>query len=134
MKKLLEVNDVLAELPAGRRAKIEARSEALVNAEHSLRMLRRLMAKAQTGVAGKLKTNQAAVSKLEQRNDMLISTLRSYVEAIGGSLKITAELPGLPPLTIAHLSDLRSGPKRRRAHVVEVRRRSPAMGKRTKSH
>jgi hypothetical protein len=37
--------------------------------------------------------NQAAVSKLERRADMYVSTLQSFVKAMGGELKITAQFP-----------------------------------------
>ena len=44
-------------------------------------------------LAEKLKVNQPAVSKLEQRADVYISSLRSYIEAVGGKLKIVADFP-----------------------------------------
>ena len=40
-----------------------------------------------------LKVNQPAVSKIEQRADIYVSSLRSYIEAVGGKLKIVAEFP-----------------------------------------
>ncbi len=40
-----------------------------------------------------LKVNQPAVSKMEQRADVYVSSLRSYIEAVGGKLKIVAEFP-----------------------------------------
>ncbi len=47
----------------------------------------------QERLAGLLKVNQAAISKLESRTDMDISTLRSYIEAMGGDLDIVARFP-----------------------------------------
>ena len=44
-------------------------------------------------LAEKLKVNQPAVSKLELRADVYISSLRSYIEAVGGKLKIVAAFP-----------------------------------------
>ena len=44
-------------------------------------------------MAKMLKVNQPAVSKLEQRADVYVSSLRSYIEAVGGKLKIVAEFP-----------------------------------------
>jgi hypothetical protein len=38
-----------------------------------------------------LRTDQASISKIENRTDMLLSTLRSYVEAMGGRLRLIAE-------------------------------------------
>lgn len=40
-----------------------------------------------------LETKQANVSQIERRTDMYISTLRSYIEAMGGQLKIVAHFP-----------------------------------------
>ena len=40
-----------------------------------------------------LKVNQPAVSKIERRADIYVSSLRSYIEAVGGKLKIVAEFP-----------------------------------------
>jgi hypothetical protein len=44
-------------------------------------------------LAKALKINQGAVSTMEKRTDMYVSTLRNYIEAMGGNLKITAEFP-----------------------------------------
>lgn len=44
----------------------------------------------QENLARVLHVNQAAISKLERRTDMYISTLRSYIEAMGGELEIIA--------------------------------------------
>jgi hypothetical protein len=44
-------------------------------------------------LAKTLKVNQPAVAKLEQRADVYVSSLRSYIEAVGGRLKIVAEFP-----------------------------------------
>lgn len=70
-----------------------ARSRALAKkmlAAMALQELRRARQTTQTKLAKTLKINQAAVSKLERRTDMYISTLRSYVEAMGGHLDIIA--------------------------------------------
>ncbi len=40
-----------------------------------------------------LAVNQPAIAKMERRTDMYVSTLRSYIEALGGRLKIVAEFP-----------------------------------------
>jgi len=47
----------------------------------------------QVHLARILKVNQAAVSKMERRTDMYISTLQDFVRAMGGELKITARFP-----------------------------------------
>jgi hypothetical protein len=57
---------------------------------HELRAARRL---SQDALASMLKTGQSSVSRLESRTDMYISTLRGYIEALGGELEITARFP-----------------------------------------
>lgn len=47
----------------------------------------------QVKLAEALNINQGAVSTMEKRTDMYVSTLRNYIEAMGGNLKITAEFP-----------------------------------------
>jgi predicted transcriptional regulator len=48
----------------------------------------------QQSVALELGIDQGAVSRIEKRADMYISTLRSYVEAVGGRLELHAVFPG----------------------------------------
>ncbi len=62
-------------------------------AEMPLHELRQARAMTQKDLAEKLNVNQPAVSKMEQRTDAYISSLRSYIEAVGGKLRITAEFP-----------------------------------------
>jgi hypothetical protein len=45
------------------------------------------------------------ISRLEKRSDMLLSTLRGYIEAMGGKLELVAYFPNRPPVTIEHLAD-----------------------------
>ena len=77
--------------PARRRRVDDMKRELL--AEMPLYELRRARALTQRDLAEMLKVNQPAVSKLEQRADVYISSLRSYIEAVGGKLKIVAEFP-----------------------------------------
>jgi predicted transcriptional regulator len=58
--------------------------------EMALDEIRHAQQKTQQDLAKSLKVNQAAVSKLEGRIDMYVSTLRKYVEALGGELEIIA--------------------------------------------
>jgi len=47
----------------------------------------------QTHLASLLRITQASVSKMEKRTDMYVSTLRSFVQAMGGELEIRAIFP-----------------------------------------
>jgi ribosome-binding protein aMBF1 (putative translation factor) len=62
-------------------------------AEMPLQELRQAMQLSQEFLAEKLDTKQANVSRIERRTDMYISTLRSYIEAMGGKLEIVAKFP-----------------------------------------
>lgn len=75
-----------------RRARIDARAKAM-RAELPLHELRRARGLSQESLAKTLKVNQAAVSKLEHRTDMYVSTLRSHIRAMGGELEIVARFP-----------------------------------------
>ena len=100
------VDDIIAALPAERRAKVEVRAKELVNEELSLQALRKAMSRSQTQMARKLKTRQDSVSRLEKRADLLISTLRGYVNALGGELHLVAEFPGRPPVRLRRIGTI----------------------------
>ena len=75
-----------------RRARVEARVQAALK-EMPLHELRRARDLTQTTLAKAMGTTQGEVSKIEQRTDVYLSTLRSYIEAIGGELEIVARFP-----------------------------------------
>ena len=107
------LTDRMDKLPPSRRKKIEERARALIAEEMSLRDLRKARKQTQVRVAKKLGINQENVSRLEQRSDLLISTLSDYVEAMGGKLSLVAEFPDRPPVAltgIAALDDLSERP------------------------
>jgi len=98
MKKTL--NDYLQALPPARREKVERRAEELIAEEMGLQELRKAMQQSQQRLAEKLHVKQAAVSKIEHRTDMYVSTLRDFIQAMGGTLEITASFPNRPPVRI----------------------------------
>ena len=61
--------------------------------EMRLHELRRARALTQQDLAERLQVNQPAVAKMEQRADVYVSSLRHYIEAVGGRLKVVAEFP-----------------------------------------
>jgi DNA-binding XRE family transcriptional regulator len=84
------------ELEAKMSPESRARVAARVKEELALmplRQLRRAREMTQTRLAELLEMDQGNISKLEQRTDMYLSTLRSYVEAMGGALEIRAVFP-----------------------------------------
>jgi DNA-binding XRE family transcriptional regulator len=75
-----------------RRERVEVRVREALRAM-PLEGLREARELTQTQLAQVLRVTQGAVSKVERRTDMYISTLRSYVRAIGGDLQIRAVFP-----------------------------------------
>jgi len=73
-------------------ARAAARVEAML-VEMQLQELRKARNVTQVEVAKAMSVEQAAVSKLERREDMYLSTLRDYVKALGGELKLVASFP-----------------------------------------
>jgi len=85
-------SEVREKMSPARRARNAASTKAML-AELPLQELRRARALTQATLAETLNCGQDEVSKLERRADMLVSTLRRYVEAMGGSLEIVATFP-----------------------------------------
>ncbi|MBV8925745.1 MAG: XRE family transcriptional regulator [Bradyrhizobium sp.] len=75
-----------------RKARITA-SVSKLKTEMALQELRQARERSQEELARELKVGQPAVAKLERRTDMYVSNLRRYIEALGGSLEITARFP-----------------------------------------
>jgi len=59
----------------------------------ALNELREAMEITQQHLAKRLRVNQAAISKMEHRTDMYVSTLSDFIRAIGGQLEINARFP-----------------------------------------
>jgi transcriptional regulator with XRE-family HTH domain len=75
----------------------------LIAEEMNLRELRRQRRLTQARLSKKLKIGQEGVSRIERRQDMNVSTLRSYVEGVGGELWIEARFPDQPPVVLTGL-------------------------------
>jgi Helix-turn-helix. len=97
------LNQVLATLPVKRRAKIEGRASELA----TLKDLRQAVERTQEELAVSLGVGQDTISRIERRSDMLLSTLRRYVEAMGGKLELVAEFPDRPRMVIDQLTTAR---------------------------
>jgi len=100
MKKKKTLTDYLSSLPSARRAKVEKRAQELIAEEMDLQALRKAMQQSQQKLAEKLHVQQAEVSKIERRTDMYVSTLRNFIQAMGGTLEITASFPNHSPIKI----------------------------------
>jgi len=116
------LDQVIASLPAERRAKITAHTQALITAEKVLRHVREARALTQANMAKLLQIDQAGVSKIESRSDMLLSTLRSYIQAMGGSLRLVAEFPdGVTELSsLGEIGNENTKKERKRPHATRA--------------
>jgi transcriptional regulator with XRE-family HTH domain len=107
------LKDKLAEVGPERRKKIEERAAYLVAEEKTLRDLRKALELTQEGVAERLHITQDGVSRLESRTDLLISTLRNVVQAMGGRLRLVAEFPDRPPIEVAGFAAMENARRKR---------------------
>ncbi len=101
----LPLDAKLEALSPERRAQIATRTRTLVEEELTLRDLRQAEHLTQERMAELMGVEQENVSRLERRADLLLSTLSSYVSAMGGKLRLVAEFPDRQPVTIA-LADI----------------------------
>lgn len=99
------VEDATARLDTEERREIEEMAAEPVAEEMTLRELRKARKLTQVGVARALGIGQDGVSRLERRNDILLSTLRRTVEALGGSLSLIARFPDRPPVELSGLAE-----------------------------
>lgn len=100
------LNDKFKTLPENRQKNIKSRAEDLIAQEMTLRDLRKALQLTQVEVADVLHMNQEAVSRLERRSDLLLSTLCAYIESMGGKLKLIAEFPNRPPVYLMGFDDI----------------------------
>jgi hypothetical protein len=111
--------EVFASLSPEERAMVETKLQELIEEEMTLRDLRSVQHLTQTHVAEILGIEQDSVSRMERRADMLLSTMSSYVEAMGGKLRLIAEFPNRKPYVVK-LGDLtEAGPKPRRRKAAK---------------
>ncbi|MDE0076903.1 MAG: helix-turn-helix transcriptional regulator [Caldilineaceae bacterium] len=101
----VRLDDMMADLNPERRRRIEDRATELIAEELTLRELRKARALTQATVARELGISQDAISRLEKRSDLLLSTLRRTVEAMGGSLSLIARFPDRPPVELAGIAE-----------------------------
>jgi DNA-binding XRE family transcriptional regulator len=107
----VNVNDKIRKLSSAQRRKVEARATELLAEEMTLRELRRARKLTQVRMAKSLGITQDSVSRLEKRSDLLLSTLRKAVHAMGGKLSLVAEFPDRPPVVLAGISEQILDPK-----------------------
>jgi len=120
------LGEMINTLPKQRRERIDARYRELRDDVEGLRELRKVAGKVQADIAAALKIKQPSVSKIEKQTDMYLSTLRSYVEAIGGKLDLVVRLPSRGVMHLNQLgevlgSSVKPAPRRRGARSVSAK-------------
>jgi DNA-binding XRE family transcriptional regulator len=115
----ITLKDKMKGLSPARRKKVEARTAELIAEEMTLQELRHARKLTQVRMAKALGISQDGVSRLEKRSDLLLSTLRKTVEAMGGSLSLVAEFPDREPVVLSGISsgDTDRDPPKGRKHV-----------------
>ena len=103
---LKSFEDKLKELPVDSQEKVHARAKELIAQELTLRDLRQALKLTQEEVAEVLHIKQEAVSRLERRSDLLLSTLGAYIESMGGKLTLTAKFPNRPPVNLTGFEEI----------------------------
>ena len=99
------LNEKIGELGPPRRKRVETRAATLIAEEMTLQELRQARKLTQVRMAKALGISQDGVSRLEKRSDLLLSTLRKSVEAMGGSLSLVAEFPDREPVVLSGIAD-----------------------------
>jgi len=101
----MTLDEVMAKMDPERRKRIKERAAKLLAEEMTLQQLRRARRLTQVRVAKALRISQDGVSRLEKRTDLLLSTLRKTIEAMGGSLSIVAEFPDREPVKLSGIGE-----------------------------
>ncbi len=100
-------DNLKARMSPAARARVDARVGKTL-ASMPLAKIRRAIGMTQTELAERIGTAQGSVSKIESAADMYLTTLRKYVEALGGELRLTAVFPGGREIDIENVSDVRA--------------------------
>ena len=98
------LQEKLASLSPERQARITAETARLQAAYMTLKDLRRAQDMTQAHLARQLGKSQVTIAQMEKRTDLLLSTLRRYVEAMGGRLDLLVQFPDQDPVILKQLS------------------------------
>lgn len=108
------------------RRKASHLAEEMIRHADSLAEVRKALVKTQDEVARVLKVKQNAVAQLEKRSDLLLSTLRKYVEAMGGELAVAVRTGAGTVIMLDSLSSLGKGSPPRRSRAASPARKPGA--------
>jgi transcriptional regulator with XRE-family HTH domain len=120
----ISLEAILQSLPEERRRRIEKRAAELIAEELNLRELRRLRRLTQAKLSKKLKIGQEGVSRIEKRTDLYLSTLRTYVEGVGGKLSLIVEFPDRAPVVLAGFGENEGETKAKKRARISAKSRA----------
>ena len=112
------LNDKMNELPAARRERILTEADRLHAEYLTLQELRKAKKLTQVQLAEVLNIRQATIAQMEKRSDLMLSTLRSYVEGMGGKLSLMVEFPDRARVSLEGLGDTEEPPRKRNDQYV----------------
>ena len=101
------IKQVLNKLPADRQKKIRQQADRYLEEYKTLQDLRKQLGLTQTDIADRQGIKQVNISNLERRSDMLLSTLKSYVEAMGCELEIRIKTPDKKRVIVENLPNVK---------------------------
>ena len=108
------LKEKIAQLDPDHQAEIAAEFKHLRTEYLTLKDLRKARELTQVKLAETLGQNQVSIAKLEKRTDLLLSTLRRYVEAMGGKLNLFVEFPDRPPVLLNGIGEVDEPASRRK--------------------
>lgn len=97
------LQEKMATLPPERQQWIRAETARLQAAYLTLQEVRKARAMTQVRLAELLGKSQVTIAQVEKRTDLLLSTLRSYIEALGGQLELVVRFPERDPIILQGL-------------------------------
>jgi transcriptional regulator with XRE-family HTH domain len=100
----VNIQDKIKSLNHAQREKVKVRAAELIAEEMTLRELRKARKLTQTRMAKVLNITQDGVCRLEKRSDLLISTLRRTIQAMGGDLSLVAKFPDRAPVVLSGIT------------------------------
>ena len=119
------LDEILNEMPKERRARIDQLAQE-IRAEMNLREVRHQRRLTQARLSKKLKIGQEGVSRIEKRSDLYLSTLRSYVEGVGGELTLMVKFPDGPPVILTGFGENAESKKAKKKAKITAKSK-PAM-------
>jgi DNA-binding XRE family transcriptional regulator len=122
----VSLEEIMQAMPEERRRRIEERAAELIAEEFRLRDLRRLRRLTQARLSKKLKIGQEGVSRIEKRSDLYLSTLRSYIEGVGGELTLMVKFPDRPPVILTGFGENAESKKAKKKAKITAKSK-PAM-------